>query len=131
MSDINNVTLVGRMTRDPEARTTKGDQELCSFSIAVGKHVRKGDEYDEITSFFNCTAWGFTAKKVVERCKKGTLVAISGELQQRRWEAEDGSKREAVQVNVRQLQPLDKYKKRDGSGTPAETPAPSGERAPF
>lgn len=72
---MNNINLVGRLTKDPELKT-KGDVKYCLFSLAV-KRIGKKDE----TDFFNCTAFGKTAEVIAEYCKKGRELGVTGSIE--------------------------------------------------
>jgi len=98
---INSVTLVGRMTRDPELRYTNNGTEVCDFSIAVNKPWDKDN-----ADFFDVTCWRGLAETVSKYCNKGSQVAIEGRLQQERWEKE-GQKRSKVSVVANQVEFLD------------------------
>ena len=127
MSDINNITLIGRMVKDAELRTTQSGTSVASFSVAVGKTYMQNGEKKEQTSFFNCTAWGTIGEAIAQYCKKGHRVGITGELQQRTWEDQSGARRSAVEIVVRGFQFLQPRKSDD-------VPPPDGvgdEEIPF
>lgn len=123
MSDINNITLIGRMVKDAELRTTQSGTSVVSFSVAVGKTYMQNGEKKEQTSFFNCTAWGTIGEAIAQYCKKGHRVGITGELQQRTWDDQNGNKRSSVEIVVRGFQFL-QPKRADAPDTP---PAPDDE----
>jgi len=100
---VNRVVLVGRLTRDPELRTTTTGKSVCGFSIAVDKRF-KGDG-DATADFFRISCWEKTAQFVAEYLTKGSLVAVDGRLQQRTYE-KDGDKREVVEVVAESVQSL-------------------------
>lgn len=91
---MNSVTLVGRLTADPELRFTNTGTAVCEFSIAVD---RVGTEE---TDFFDVVAWAKTAEAVSAYVAKGHQVGISGSLRQHRWETPEGDKRSRVKVNA-------------------------------
>lgn len=126
MSDINNITLIGRMVKDAELRTTQSGTSVASFSVAVGKTYMQNGEKKEQTSFFNCTAWGTIGEAIAQYCKKGHRVGITGELQQRTWDDQNGNKRSSVEILVRGFQFL-QPKRADDSATPDAPPAPDDE----
>ena len=94
---MNSVTLVGRLTTDPELRFTNTGTAVCEFSIAVD---RVGT--DE-TDFFDVVAWAKTAEAVSAYVAKGHQVGVSGSLRQHRWETPEGDKRSRVKVNANQV----------------------------
>ena len=94
--DLNNVNIIGRLTKDPELKQA-GKAEICNFTIAVNGY-KKDEAY-----FIDCTAWNKTAELVCQYCQKGKQVCVSGSLVQERWEHE-GQKRSKLKVNVSQVQ---------------------------
>lgn len=104
---INRVILIGRLTRDPELRSTTSGKSVANFSIAVDRHGK-----DDDADFFRVTAWGKTADFVSNYLDKGRLVAIDGRLQSRKFQDKDGNNRETVEVVADSVQSLD-YKDRD------------------
>lgn len=93
---MNIVILKGRLTKDPEIKTTTNDTKVCTFSIAVNRRFSKENEAD----FINCTAWRQTAEFIHKYFKKGQEICISGNLQVRKWEDKDGNTRYATDVVV-------------------------------
>lgn len=104
---INRVVLVGRLTRDPELRTTQTGKSVCDFSIAVGKRFKPQDGSPD-ADFFRVSAWGPTAEYVSNYLHKGRLVALDGRLQSRKYTANDGSNREVVEIVAENVQGLDR-----------------------
>lgn len=95
---MNFVALMGRLTKDPEAKQTQ-TTNLTRFSLAVDRRGKR-DEAD----FFNCTAFGKTADFICQYFKKGNRILISGRIQNDNYTASDGSKRSAVQIIVDQAE---------------------------
>ena len=116
---INRVVLVGRLTRDPELRTTASGKSVVGFSIAVTK-IRKPQDGSPDADFFNCTAWEKTAEYVSNYLGKGRLVAVDGRLQSRKYTASDGTNREVVEIVADSVQGLDRPRDDAPSG---EAPA--------
>jgi single-strand DNA-binding protein len=104
-NDINSVVLVGRLTRESEIRYTNGGMAILTFSLAVGKRVKKGDKWEDEADFFDCKMFGKGAESVSKYLEKGKQVAISGTLSQSRWE-KDGQKYSKVEVIANTLQLL-------------------------
>lgn len=101
---MNNVCLVGRLTRDPELRTTSTGLSTSTFSLAVDGRVNANGEAH--TDFINIVVWRNQAENVCKYCSKGSLVAVSGRITTRSYDAQDGTKRyvtEVVADNVRFL----------------------------
>ena len=93
---MNRVWLIGNLTRDPELSETNSGISVCRISIAVNRR-RTGDGEPQ-TDFFNVTAWRGLADNVAKYCKKGNKIAVTGSIQIRQYEANDGTKRTAVDV---------------------------------
>lgn len=100
MADINNVTLVGRLVRDAEARTTKSGKNIAAFTLAVSG-IEK-----EYVDFIDCLAWGKTADVITKYTSKGKRVGIVGKLHINKYETKDGEKRSRAEVIVNSIQLL-------------------------
>jgi single-strand DNA-binding protein len=94
------VTIVGNLTRDPEIRYTTGGAAKASFGVAVSRRWqnRQSQEWEEQTSFFNVVCWREMAENVSESLGKGSRVVVTGRLEQRSWETENGDKRSVVEI---------------------------------
>ncbi|MGQ0616202.1 MAG: single-stranded DNA-binding protein [Acidimicrobiia bacterium] len=103
----NSVTLVGNITRDPELRFTNTGQAVATFGLAVNRRWqnRQSSEWEESTSFFNVTCWAQLAENVSSSVAKGARVVITGRLEQRSYETQDGEKRSVVEVIADELGP--------------------------
>ena len=99
-ANINRVVLVGNLTRDPELRHTGGGTAVCSLRIAVNTRRKDGatGEWTEKPNYFDVTVWGNQGENCAQYLAKGRPVAIDGRLEWREWEAQDGTKRQAVEV---------------------------------
>jgi single-strand DNA-binding protein len=99
-SDTNNITISGNITRDPEMRYTPSGVSKVSFGVAVNRSWRnqQTQEWDEQTSFFNVVAWRQLAENVGASLGKGARVVVTGRLEQRSWETEQGEKRSIVEI---------------------------------
>lgn len=95
-----NVTLVGNITRDPEIRYTPSGQTVATFGVAVNRRWqnRQTQEWEEQVSFFDVKAWAGLAENVAESLAKGARVVVTGRLEQRSWETDNGDKRSKVEV---------------------------------
>ena len=127
---INRVVLVGRLTRDPELRTTVNGKSVCDFSIAVQKRIKPADGSQD-ADFFRVQAWEKTAEYVSNYLTKGRLVAVDGRLTSRKYTASDGTNREVVEVVADSVQGLDRPRDDAGGGgggavVHAPTPQPVG-----
>ena len=104
MSDINSVNMAGRITRDPEIKYTGENKPFMLFSIANNKSKRnpKTEEWEQVASYFNCV-WFCTDYMSQHPPKKGQLVFLTGELQQDNWKDQQGERRQAVKILVRNM----------------------------
>lgn len=106
MSQGNTVTVVGNVTRDPELRFTSSGQAVATFGIAVTRKWKdRSDEWQEATSFFDVVAWGQLGENVAESVPKGARVVVTGRLDQRSWETQDGDKRSKVEIVADEVAP--------------------------
>jgi single-strand DNA-binding protein len=106
-TNMNNVSVVGNATRDPELRFTPSGQAIATFGIAVNRSWRnkQSNEWEEAVSFFDVTCWAQMAENVAESVTKGTRVLVSGRLEQRSWETNDGEKRSKVEIVADEIGP--------------------------
>ena len=117
MANINRVVLVGNLTRDPELRHTPGGTSVCSLRLAV--NTRRRDESGQWTdkpNYFDITVWGGQAESCAQFLSKGRPVGIDGRLEWREWDAQDGSKRQAVEVIAENVQFLGGRDSGEGGG---------------
>lgn len=94
---LNTISLMGRLTRDPELRQTGSGKSVASFALAVDRDFKNPDGNKE-TDFIEIVAWGKTAEFVSKYFSKGLLAVISGRLQLRPWTDKDGNKRISAEV---------------------------------
>ena len=105
MIDINRVILIGRLTRDAELKSIASGLTVCKFSIAVNRHRKNGDQWEEEANFFDVTVWGRSGEVLHQYLVKGKMVAVDGELRQDRWQ-QDGQNRSKVEIIANNLQLL-------------------------
>ena len=96
---MNSICLMGRMTGDPELKTTQSGVSVTSFSVAVDRAYRSKDQ-ERQTDFINCVAWRNTAEFISRYFRKGQRIALQGSLQSRKYTANDGSQRTVYEVVV-------------------------------
>ena len=129
MANINRVVLVGNLTRDPELRHTPSGTAVCSLRLAVNTRRKDGatGEWTEKPNYFDITVWGNQGENCAQYLAKGRPVGIDGRLEWREWEAQDGTKRQAVEVIADTVQFLGG---RDGAASEANqfVPARRGRR---
>ena len=111
MAPGNSVTLVGNCTRDPELRFTSSGQAVATFGLAVNRRWqnRQTNEWEEAVSFFDVTCWQQMAENVAESVTKGSRVVVTGRLDQRSWETQDGDKRSKIEVVADEIGPSLRY----------------------
>src|SRR3954447_1043690 len=107
MSNGNSVTLVGNITRDPELRFTATGQATASFGLAVNRRWqnRQTSEWEEATSFFDVVCWREMAENASESLQKGSRVIVTGRLEQRSWENQEGEKRSKIEAVADEIGP--------------------------
>ncbi len=115
MVSFNRVILAGNLTRDPELRFTNDGVPVCSFGLAVNRVRSRNEEVD----FFDVSAWRELGETIANYKKKGDPILVEGRLQYRTWEAQDGSKRSAVDVVADNVQFLGRPGDSDDGGAPA------------
>ena len=99
---FNLVVLTGRLTADPELKTTQSGVSVVSFCIAVQRQYKSGEE--PITDFINIVAWRHTAEFVTKYFKKGNMIGIEGSIQTRKYTDKDGNNRTAFEVLANNVQ---------------------------
>src|SRR5215471_1228036 len=118
-ANINRVVLVGNLTRDPELRHTGGGTPVCSLRIAVNS--RRKDpatgEWADKPNYFDVSVFGNQAESCNQYLSKGRPVAIDGRLEWREWEAQDGTKRQAVEIVADNVQFLGSREDASGGGS--------------
>jgi len=104
-SDINRVILKGRLTKDPELKSTSKGTYFCRFTLASNRSVynRQTNESKDEVGFFDCTAWGKPAEILNRFVKKGQRLIVEGHLNWSAWEGQDGKKHSKVDVTVEQF----------------------------
>ena len=95
---INIVAITGRLVRDPELRQTTSGISVCSFSVAVDRPYKSGEERQ--ADFVDCVAWRGSADFLVRYFRKGDMIGIQGHIQTRNFETKDGQKRKATEIVV-------------------------------
>ena len=94
---LNHITVMGRMTRDPETRYTRSQTPVCSFTLAVERD-RKNEDGSRATDFIDCVAWRSTAEFISKYFRKGSMAVAAGRLQLRDWTDKDGNKRRQAEI---------------------------------
>jgi single-strand DNA-binding protein len=124
-ANINRVVLVGNLTKDPELRHTPSGTAVCSLRLAV--NTRRKDsatgEWTEKPNYFDITVWGNQGESCAQYLGKGRPVAVDGRLEWREWDAQDGTKRQAVEIIADSVQFLGSRGDGEGGGQPQFVPA--------
>jgi single-strand DNA-binding protein len=107
MSNGNHISIVGNLTRDPELRFTPSGQATTTFGVAVNRRWqnRQTQEWEEATSFFDVVSWGQLAENIAQSLTRGTRVVVSGRLDQRTWENQEGEKRSKIEITADEIGP--------------------------
>ena len=99
MANINRVVLVGNLTRDPELRHTPSGTAVCKLRIAVNTRQKDAQgNWGDKPNYFDVTVWGNQGESCAQFLSKGRAVGVDGRLDWREWEAQDGTKRQAVEI---------------------------------
>ncbi len=121
--NINIVALVGNLTKDPELRHTPSGTAVTTLRVAVNDRVKRGEEWTDAAYYFDVTVWGRTAENCAQYLAKGRPVGVQGKLTWREWDAQDGSKRQSVEIVADNIQFLGG---RDGGGGGEQQFVPQG-----
>lgn len=139
MANGNTVELVGNITRDPELRFTPSGAAVANFGLAVNRRWqnKQTSEWEEQVSFFDIVCWRELAENVSESLTKGTRIMVTGRLDQRSWETDNGDKRSKVEVVADEIGPslrwataqVSRNERREGGGSGGgfDSPPPASE----
>lgn len=119
---LNHIVIMGRLTRDPEQRSTGSGLTVANFSVAVDRDF-KSETGEKETDFIDCVAWRKTAEFVCKYFVKGSLIVVSGRLQIRTWTDNEGNKRRTAEIVADNVYFGSSKRDSDPGGT--YTPAPS------
>ncbi len=95
---LNHITIMGRLTRDPELRTTQSGINVASFTVAVDRDFSGRDGGERQTDFIDCVAWRSTGEFVSKYFHKGSMIVVAGRLQSRKWQDRDGNNRTSWEI---------------------------------
>ena len=128
-ASINRVVLVGNLTADPELRHTPSGTAVCKLRLAVNTRRKDGatGEWTEKPNYFAVTVWGQQGENCATYLSKGRPVAVDGRLEWREWEAQDGSKRQAVEIIADSVQFLGSRGDSEGGGERQFVPSGAAE----
>jgi single-strand DNA-binding protein len=97
-TNINRVVLTGNLTRDPELRSLQSGMSVCSLRIASNSRRKENGEWVDKPNYFSVTVWGAQGENCARFLSKGRPVCIDGRLEWREWQAQDGNKRESIEI---------------------------------
>lgn len=124
---LNKAFIIGRLTRDPESRTTPNGQRVASISVATNRNFKdkEGNKQEQV-EFHNVVVWGRLAEIASQYLVKGQEVMIEGRIQTRSWDGQDGAKKYRTEIVAESLQLGSKPGGRSGEGfVPAEKASPA------
>jgi len=131
-ANINRVVLVGNLTRDPELKSLPSGTSVCSLRIAVNSRRRdESGTWVDKPNYFSVSVFGNQAESCSQYLSKGRPVAIDGRLDWREWQAQDGSKRESVEIVAESVQFLGSRGDGEGGSAPQFVPAGAADSADF
>jgi single-strand DNA-binding protein len=116
--DINEVRLLGNITNDPDLRFTPNGTAVLNFGMATNRRYKAGEEWKDETTFHNIVVWSTLAQGVAQRANKGTRVLVSGRIQVRTWDGNDGKKNYKTEVVADNVILIDRYNKGKSSELP-------------
>ena len=99
---LNKIFLIGNLTADVELKTTPSGVSVCRFSIGVSRPANQDGE--RVTDFFECSAWRGTAEAIAKYCKKGNKLCVTGSVQTRTYEDNEGKKRKVYDIAVQEVE---------------------------
>lgn len=94
---LNHITIMGRLTGDPELRSTQSGVSVATFTVAVDRDYQSGGK-EKQTDFISCVAWRGTAEFISKYFRKGSMIVVSGRLESRKWQDRDGNNRISWEV---------------------------------
>lgn len=118
---MNSIIIKGRLSRDPELRSTSDGREVSNFSVAVSR--RFSGEKKDTADFFDCVAWGKTGVFINTYFHKGQEILAQGEMHQRKWQDKDGNNRYSWEMNVNQAEFCGSKQEQARPGTVPNEPA--------
>lgn len=96
---MNNINIIGRLTKDVTLSTTNSGVNYARFNVAVPSEIKQQDEEPNV-NFFVCVAWRNTAENIAKYCKKGRQIALTGSMESRSYQGQDGQNRTIWELNV-------------------------------
>lgn len=126
-NDLNMAQIIGNITADLELRYTASGTPVTSFSVATNRSYKQGEEWKEEVAFHNVVVWAKRAESLVKYAKKGTRVYVSGRMQTRSWEDQEGKKNYKMEIVADEVILLARYVNAKGGESAAPEPSePAG-----
>lgn len=127
--NYNKVILSGRLTSDVEVKVTQSAISVCSFTIAVNRRTKAGEQQE--ADFFNCTAWRGAADFLGKYGKKGTALFIEGRIQNRQWTDKDGKKHTVTEIVADEVSFVESKRDESGQAAPVQFQTPASKAPKF
>lgn len=125
---LNHITVMGRLTHDPEMRKTPSGVSVVNFTVAVDRDIKNKETGERETDFLDVVAWRYTADYMSKYCTKGSQVVVDGRLQIRSWTDKDGNKRKNAEIQADSIYITGK--KNEDAGHNENASAPAAQTAP-
>ena len=109
---LNKIVIMGRLVRDPELRKTQSGVSVASFTVAVDRDFKNGDE--KVTDYIDCTAWRGQADFIAKYFSKGRMIVVDGALNSRKWTDKDGNNRVSWEIQAQNVYFGDSKRNDDG-----------------
>lgn len=116
---LNHITIMGRLVRDPEKRSTQSGVSVASFTVAVDRDFKNGDE--RVTDYIDCTAWRGQADFIAKYFSKGRMIVVDGALNSRKWTDKDGNNRVSWEIQAQNVYFGDSKRNDDGQQSKPQT----------
>lgn len=130
---LNHITIMGRLVRDPELRKTQSGVSIASFTVAVDRDFKNGDE--KVTDYIDCTAWRGQADFIAKYFSKGRMIVVDGALNSRKWQDKEGNNRVSWEIQAQNVYFGDSKRNDEGQQSKPQTfeevASDDGEDLPF
>jgi single-strand DNA-binding protein len=118
---INMAVITGNVTRDPELRYTPSGTAVCSFGVATNHSIKKDDQWTDVPTFHNIVVWGKQAEYISGVVKKGMRISLTGRIDNRQYDAKDGTKRYISEIIADTVVPFTNRPSAEGSSEESPT----------
>ncbi len=128
---LNHITLMGRLTRDPELRYTQSGTAVASFTLAVDRDFASKEGGERQTDFIDIVAWRQTGEFVSKYFQKGSMAVVAGRLQIRDWQDKEGNKRRSAEIVAENVYFGDSKRREGGEGSYHDSPPPRSSQSSY